>query len=327
MVYTLPAGFHLRRPTMNDLKSVVELSQASELAEMERVRTSEVELRNSWELADHDITKDNWLVIAPDGRIVAYTNVGHWNAARMRTQLRVHPEYASAELYAPLLELVVERARELVPQAQANVRVTLNAFCPEKNDVYRRVLEQAGFAQVRSDWIMQIDMEAPPPAPVWPEYVELRPYTPDMLYAVFEADEEAFRDHWGHVPARFDVWQTWTVKREGGFDPGLWFLAFEGGQIAGFALCGYEHGEAWVGVLGVRRPWRRKGLGLALLHAAFGEFYRRGTRKVVLSVDSQNLTGATRLYRRAGMRPVSQTDTYQLELRPGVELSTEVLAE
>lgn len=311
---------------MDDLKSVVEVSQASELAEMGRIRSSEAGLRSAWEVTGHDLTKDNWLVTEPAGRIVAYTSVGHRDVSRMYTHLRVHPDYVSLELYAPLLGLVVERAWELVAEAREDARVTLNTFCPEKSTVYRQAVEQAGFAHVRSDWLMRIDMEAPPPAPVWPEHVELRPYTPDMLYAVFEADNEAFHDHWGHMPAQFDAWQTWTVKREDGFDPGLWFLAFEGDEIAGFALCGYEHGEAWVGELGVRRPWRRKGLGLALLYAAFGEFYRRGTRSVVLNVDSQNLTGATRLYTRAGMRPVEQTDMYQLELRPGIELSTETMS-
>ncbi len=167
-----------------------------------------------------------------------------------------------------------------------------------------------------------------PPDPVWPENIELRPYTPDLLRAVYEADEEAFQDHWGHVRLDFETWEHFAVKREG-FDPGLWLLAFDGGEIAGYALCSYEQeqGEGWVNELGVRRPWRRKGLGLAFLHHAFGEFYRRGERKVLLNVDSQNLTGATRLYTRAGMRVALQADTYELELRPGIELSIQELVD
>ena len=75
----------------------------------------------------------------------------------------------------------------------------------------------------------------------------------------------------------------------------------------------------------MRRPWRHMGLGMALLLHSFREFYRRGTHKVGLSVDSQNLTGATRLYERAGMHVARQYDTYQKELRPGVELSTQTI--
>jgi mycothiol synthase len=69
-------------------------------------------------------------------------------------------------------------------------------------------------------------------------------------------------------------------------------------------------------VLGVRRPWRRRGLGLALLRSAFGGFYRRGTRKVALAADSQSLTGATRPYERAGMHLERLYSVYRKELRP-----------
>ena len=69
--------------------------------------------------------------------------------------------------------------------------------------------------------------------------------------------------------------------------------------------------------LAVRRPWRLRGLGLALLRRAFGEFYSRGTRKVTLAVDSQSLTGATRLYERAGMRVERLYSVYRKELSTG----------
>jgi ribosomal protein S18 acetylase RimI-like enzyme len=82
-----------------------------------------------------------------------------------------------------------------------------------------------------------------------------------------------------------------------------------------------------VNSLSVRRPWRRRGLGLALLQHAFGEFYRRDTMTVALGVDAQSLTGATRLYERAGMHVDRQYAVYEKELRPGRELCTQTVAE
>jgi ribosomal protein S18 acetylase RimI-like enzyme len=82
----------------------------------------------------------------------------------------------------------------------------------------------------------------------------------------------------------------------------------------------------WVNTLGVLRPWRRKGVGMALLLHSFNEFYRRGWRKAGLGVDASSLTGATRLYERAGMHVARQYDSYQKELRPGREPSTETLS-
>ena len=70
-------------------------------------------------------------------------------------------------------------------------------------------------------------------------------------------------------------------------------------------------------VVGVRRAWRRRGLGLALLRHAFGEYRRRGVRKVGLSVDAESVTGAPRLYERAGMRLQTGYVVYVKEIRPG----------
>ncbi len=83
----------------------------------------------------------------------------------------------------------------------------------------------------------------------------------------------------------------------------------------------------WVDSLGMRRPWRRRGLALVLLHHSFGEFYRRGKCKVGLEVDAQSLTGATRLYEKAGMHVDRQYANYEKELRPGGDLSTQSLKE
>ena len=90
----------------------------------------------------------------------------------------------------------------------------------------------------------------------------------------------------------------------------------------------FEDAEmGWVGTLGVRRPWRKRGLGLALLRHSFNEFYRRDKRKVGLGVDAQNLTGALRLYESAGMHIDLAHDFYEKELRPGREISVQSLAD
>jgi ribosomal protein S18 acetylase RimI-like enzyme len=83
--------------------------------------------------------------------------------------------------------------------------------------------------------------------------------------------------------------------------------------------------KGWVDDLGVRRAWRRRGLALALLQHSFREFYKRGTRKVGLGVDASSLTGATRLYEKAGMHVARQFNSYFKVLRDGEELMTQSL--
>ena len=97
-------------------------------------------------------------------------------------------------------------------------------------------------------------------------------------------------------------------------------VAWDGDQIAGFSQNRFRMGVGWVGTLGVLKPWRKKGLGLALLRTSFAEFYKRGMKTIGLGVDASNKTGATRLYQGAGMRIASEFVTFEKELRPGKAL-------
>jgi ribosomal protein S18 acetylase RimI-like enzyme len=166
---------------------------------------------------------------------------------------------------------------------------------------------------------MQIDMSEPPAQPTWPMGIRVRPFVPGQdEYAVYEAMEEAFAQHWGQVPRTFDEYAQWHFQGEG-YDPSLYFLAMDGDIIAACALCRQRAEMGRVGSLGVRRGYRRRGVGLALLRHAFAEFYRRGERTVDLIVDSENATGAVQLYEHAGMRAVREWVEYAKELRPGAE--------
>lgn len=177
----------------------------------------------------------------------------------------------------------------------------------------KRAIEAAGFSPVRHSYRMAIDLRDASPAPALPDGLELHDFRPGDEPAVYEAHMESFEDSWEHVREPYDRWLHWLVERPG-FDPRLWLLARDGGQIAGVALC-RVHGEdlstGWITILGVRRNWRRRGLGEALLRAAFDALRRRGCSRAVLGVDAESLTGAHRLYERAGMHVSARFDIFE----------------
>lgn len=320
---TLPKNFLVRHPSMDDVQAVYELISTCDIAEYGTPDLTEEELRIQWSLPTQNIETDVWIVFSPENKVIGYAEVWHREHVRVFTSTRVHPDYRNQGIGNYLLRLSEARALQHIPEAPPDARVTLNQWISSLNEEAQQVLEQEGFTRIRTHWRMEIDMQQAPPTPEWPEGITVRTFVPgedDRL--VFEMMEEAFRDHWGHMPGNFEEWRHFTVKREN-FDPILWFLAFGGDKIAGGSLCAYYMDLAWVDTLGVLRPWRCKGLGMALLLHSFGEFYRRGTRTVSLGVDSQNLTGATRLYLRAGMHVAREHHTYTKELRAGKELSTQ----
>jgi mycothiol synthase len=325
MIDNFSTDFLVRPPTMNDLETVLRLLEVCDIAEYGVPDITPEDLRTLWQGPTFNKATDAWMVIAPGDRLIGYADVEHRQHVRNYTFMRVLPEYAGQGVEEYLLQLVENWAQKRIPLAKPGVRVTLNSWASSLNDAAPRSFERAGFKEVRRHWRMEIEMTESPLAPEWPEQVTVRTFIPgqdDRI--VYNAVDEAFQDHWGHIEGNYEEWKHWTIEREN-FDPSLWFLAFDGEEIAGASLCTYQMDNGWVDTLAVRRPWRRKGLGLALLQHSFAEFYQRGKYKVGLGVDSQNLTGATRLYKRAGMHVARIYISYEKELRAGIELSTQAI--
>jgi GNAT superfamily N-acetyltransferase len=308
---------------MDDLEAVYKLMNICEMARYGRAETTLEDLRSNWTAPQVDLEKDGRIILAPDQQVVG--NVAVFTREHVQIYIfgEVHPDYYNLGLGEYLLRWAEERAREQIALAPLDARVTLQTGVDKGNSAKKSLLEKLSYTPVRSFWRMGIELQETPPVAQWPATISLRTFTPDMEQALYEADKEAFSDHWGFMPESFDVWPYWNRQRPR-TDYSLIFLAMDRDQIAGFALCVNEQeAGGWVHVLAVRRPWRRQGIAQALLYHAFGEFYRRGVQQVYLGVDAQSLTGATRLYERVGMHVVRQSTRYQKELRAGKELSTQ----
>jgi ribosomal protein S18 acetylase RimI-like enzyme len=131
---------------------------------------------------------------------------------------------------------------------------------------------------------------------------------------VYEAHMDAFADHWDFRRQPYEDWRSYAVESHR-FDPTLWWLVEDGGELAGLAMNAWhgsgDPGYGWIHVLGVRPQWRKRGIASALLLHSFRDFGERGATRVGLGVDAENTTGAVRLYERAGMRPERRTDIYE----------------
>jgi mycothiol synthase len=207
--------------------------------------------------------------------------------------------------------------------AEPDVRVSLRSTIDNRDPVSHNLHRHEGYQPLRYHWRMEIVLDGPPPEPKFPEGIELRPFIKgEHDVAVWQAQNEAFRDHWGSHDNTLEEWQR-SRFGDPEFDPSLWAIAWDGDQVAGFSLNRYRMGIGWIRTLGVRRPWRKRGLGEALLYYSFGEFYRRGMPTIGLGVDAQNPTGATRLYQKVGMHAASEFVTYEKELRPGRDVDEE----
>lgn len=323
----LDPNLSLRPVTWNDLHAVTKLIYEVCLADGDEVfaPTAE-ELEHEWKKQGFTLEKDAWVVTTVDGRVVGYEEFVNRHAhASLQGDGYVAVDMLGKGIGTALLRALEIRAREEVELAEPDLRVFIHNYMSmsDGDKIGREMHEHEGYKAIRYSWQMRIDLDGPPPMPEFPEGIELRPFNEaEHAHLVWAADEEAFSDHWGHTPTSYEKWRENFIATSN-YEPNIWYIAWDGDEVAGHALCRYRAEIGWVRHLAVRRPWRKKGLGLALLYHCFNEFFKSGMPSIGLGVDASNPTGATRLYKKAGMKVTGEYVIYEKELCPGRDLEEE----
>jgi mycothiol synthase len=313
----VPEGFELRAASVDDAPAIAEIINEVTLAEIGMPWTTAEDVRDELTSPGRDPALTD-VVLIEDGNPMGYlqfvTDAG--TASAVLAFPFVRPPLWGRGLHAFLLRLAEERLRA---RAQLEPEI-LRASCFADNEPARQLFSALGFGLVRTFWVMRIVLDAPPPAPRVLDGVDIRTFEPGRDEApVHAALAEAFADHWGIPFSSLEEWLHLQIEGEGSaFDPSLWFVAREGDAVVGAACCRASsprsEDTAIVMELAVRRPWRRRGVALALLHYAFGEFHRRGIPRAELNVDAESPTGATRLYEAAGMHVAFSWETWEKQL-------------
>ncbi|MCX6067676.1 MAG: GNAT family N-acetyltransferase [Chloroflexi bacterium] len=332
----LPAGFTARAGKLSDYQLCFELVNAHSRRLNGRNDLNDPELiRLDWLNDGFNPETDIRAVFAPDGALVGLVEcwmidkppVHPWN------RVYVHPDHMENHVWEHLLTWAENRSRAALELVEPGLRVSAHTGTEHHNPASIRIIKNLGWTPLRSFYRMEIDLDSAPEVPALPAGLTIRPYDPvSETEAVYHCLIDSFRDHFDFVEPPFE--HGFKEFRHNlidmpGYDPRFWFVAVDGNEIAGICLCrpvDEEDAESgWVSELGMRRAWRKQGLGFALLQHAFAAFRARGQKRAGLGVDAESLTGALRLYERAGMHIARQFDKFEKELRPGKEISTQSL--
>ena len=296
-----PEGFTARPLEAEDAVAAAELLMAFDAAHLAGVtdRLSAVDMVDWWRW--YELERES--IALHDGRLAALGLLNEREEGALNFHAFVHPERTGRGLGSFLLQWAEDRA------GGGRLRVEILAG----DEAARHLLEGRGYRRIRSGFRMLVDLEEPPAEPEWPEGLSVSTLRDSDKRVLHEVIEEAFAEEWGRSPLSYEEWER-TIFAAESFDPTLCFLVRAGDEVVATETCGQRFGMRFVGAIGVRKPWRRNGLGRALLLHGFGELYRRGERRMGLGVDAENPTGATRLYEAVGMHVAMQADTYEKAL-------------
>jgi mycothiol synthase len=297
----------LRAPRLDELAALTELINR-DADELYGEREMDEDTMRMWLTGPRLNPETDIRVAVAEGALRGYVDVADDPHPVYAVDLRVPPS-ESDDVRATLMDWaerrVKEREGEVVRFDAASV-----------DEPMTRLLQSGGHRLIRHFYRMRIEFDGDLPEPQWPEGITVRPGVVGDAATAYEAHQESFADHWEFSPMPFEEWKH-VFMSDPRFDPSLWFVVEAGAETVAIALCREHEGEpglGWVAVLGVRKPWRRRGLGRALLLHSFHEFRRRGFHAAALGVDAESLTGANRLYESVGMRVIRRFDVYEKPL-------------
>jgi mycothiol synthase len=287
---------------------------------LEDVRTNYAHLVNC------DPVRD-MLFAEVDGRSVGYTRVwwqvdgdGNWLGFSVGYVL---PEYRQRGIGRTLLDFVETRLQEIstqqieTGQLSPAVQRFFDNSVSDKETAKESLLKHAGYQAIRYFFEMvRPDLEDIPECPL-PAGLEVRPVLPEHYRPIFDAANEAFRDHWGYVPEPEEEYQK--LLADPNFDPSLWRVAWDGSQIAGMVMSfinkvenmEFKRKRGYTENICVLRPWRKQGLAKALIALSLKALKERGMDHAALGVDAENISGATHLYERMSYRVTSRGTIYR----------------
>jgi ribosomal protein S18 acetylase RimI-like enzyme len=309
---------HLRRPA--DYPAMNRIANAARRAIGESFTTSDEQMAAFYDNpSDFDSARDV-AVFEVDGEVVGYARAG---VSTEVSGLRIYeivpfvaPEADVDVVYPLMLGIIEDHLRELARDDAADK--VLQTFGGDSAPQLARHVEAAGFTAIRYGYTMvRPNLDDLPEADL-PPGVEIRDVRPEHLRAIWDAATEAFRDAWGEIETSDADYQRYLTDPVES-DTSLWRIAWAGdevvGQVRSFinAAENEERGRlrGYTESISVRRRWRRRGIARALIVASLRLLRERGMTEAALGVDTENVTGALRVYESCGFVPVSRTALYR----------------
>jgi len=234
----------------------------------------------------------------------------------------VLPEWQRRGIGTALLANNIEKQRQLARTHETGLPRVLGSFTADRMAGSQALLRSFGFEQTRWFFEMTRDLSQPIADVPLPDGLEVRPVTAETIRQIWDADVEAFKDHWGGFDGSEENFQRFIARPA--FDPTLWIIAWDGDEVAGGVVNAIEAGEnemlgvqrGWLHSVFTRRQWRKRGLANALINRSLQAIRDRGMDTGILGVDAANPTGALGLYERNGFVVAERSTAWRKPLEP-----------
>jgi mycothiol synthase len=322
----LPDGLTVRRLRADDVAPVAAVLAAAEQLDDTGEYPDAEDLAEWWTGWGMDLDRDGLAVCDPAGLVVGYATV--MAPRNFRGSFDVYlegcmrPDHRGRGAGRGLLAWQRARGAEVHAEREPGETARLTVAVPERNSSLESLVRRAGFTAER--WYRQMQRpltDLPEPRDV--RGVELVPFGWDRDDEVRRAHNAAFTEHHGSAERDAETWQAmFTGQRS--FRPELSVLAVEDGAVVAYVLAYvYEADteatgvrETHFGQIGVLPHARGRGLASTVIAAALRAGADHDCKRAGLEVDTDNVTGALRLYESLGFVTTRTNVSWSVELPP-----------
>lgn len=330
--------YYLRPYISDDAQAVVDLINAASMRELGFPRAVVDAVGNIRHQRYVPLSSRKVIAVNDEDVVIGYAYLADKeNAIVMETGGVVHPSYWGQGVGRDLLAWAEGQAQVLSNQAPSGVRTVLqvNLFENERSGI--QLFSEADYVKVREWTHMELIMEQSFSASSLPAGLTLREMDLDNDWDIVgPAMDEAFADHWGTIPLmEFEAIQEDEDNSDlDEIEPpvddsfsnaaGYCFIVLDGDLVAGGILCNAKLVErndtGRVGSVFVRRAYRRKRIGQALMKTAFNAFWNKSIKRIILDTDSESFSESIKFYSGLGMKPYRREFLFEKEIRPGREV-------
>lgn len=299
------------------------INRGNEASGVEEVATVEGLDANYRNLTNCDPASDMVIVDGPDG-LVAYGRTLWWQVVDgPRTYAvfaRMDPTYRGTGLYRTMFEAIERRAIQIADSHDIEGPKVLETWAatPEQ-EAHEAALASGYSAETYGALMVRPDLDDIPDRAL-PDGVEIRPADQSHLRQIWDAEVEAFRDHWGFSePEEADYRRFVDFEYQ---DLDLWTIAWAAddvvGQVRSFINPDenrtYARKRGYTEWISTARQWRKQGIASALISESLRRLRDRGMEEAALGVHTENLSGAMSLYTGLGFVETMRWTTYHKAL-------------
>jgi GNAT superfamily N-acetyltransferase len=308
-------------------KMVAVIAASAEADKIERVDTVE-DVANAYSHLTNSDPYQDMIFAEMNNEVIAYSR-GFWfqeeNGPRIYGSVGfLVPAWRRKRIGSTMLGWIENRMRTIAEAHAIPEPAFLQSFVDGENKGLSALLEKFGYKTIRyAVQMVRPDLENIPDFPM-PDRLEVRPVLPEHYRIIWDASNEAFRDHWGYAELTEEDYKEWLDSKVL-FKPELWQIAWDketnevAGQVRTFINVAenekYNRKRGYTEFISVRRPWRKRGLARALIVRSLRLQKERGMTESTLGADSENISGAIRIYEDCGFRVVKKSAIYRKPIK------------